>query len=94
MRTSEVFVLGTIAGAVVGWWWGREIEDYVRAQTRGVRTKAAEGMRAAGEMALQVLERGGNSQRRAEGFLENTKERVRGALRAGQDAIRPAPTTG
>ena len=94
MRTSEAFILGTITGAAVVWLWGREIEDYVGERTRGVRTKAAEGMRAAEEMAGQVLDRGGDSLRRAEGFLDDTKEHVSGALRAGRDAIRPAPRTG
>ena len=93
MRTSEAFVLGMIAGAVVAWRWGREIEGYVGEQTRGVRARVAEGMRAVDEKAGQVLDRGGHSLRRAEGFLQDTKEHVSETLRAGQEAIRPAPTT-
>jgi hypothetical protein len=93
MRTSEAFVLGMTTGAVVAWLWGREIEGYVREQTRGVRARAAEGMRAVDEKAGQVLDHGGHSLRRAEGFLQDTKEHVSDALRAGQEAIRPAPTT-
>jgi gas vesicle protein len=91
MRTSEVFVLGAITGAVVTWLWGREIADYVGEQTRGVRAGAAEGMRAVDEKAGQVLDRSGQSLRRAEAFLQDTKEHVSEALRAGQEAIRPAP---
>ena len=94
MRTSEAFVLGTITGAVVLWLWGREIEGYVGEQTRGMRARAAEGMRAVDEKTGHVLDRGGHSLRRAEGFLQDTKEHVSEALRAGQEAIRPAPTTG
>jgi gas vesicle protein len=93
MRTSEVFVLGAITGAVVTWLWGREIADYVGEQTRGVRAGAAEGMRAVDEKAGQVLDRSGHSLRRAEEFLQDTKEHVSEALRAGQEAIRPAPST-
>jgi hypothetical protein len=93
MRTSEAFVLGMITGAVVTWRWGREIVDYVGERTRGVRTGAAEGMRVVDEKAGQILDRSGHSLRRAEGFLQDTKEHVSEALRAGQEAIRPAPRT-
>jgi len=93
MRTSEVFVLGMITGAVVALLRGREIEGYVGKQTRGVRARAVAGMRAVDEKAGQVLDRGGHSLRRAEGFLQDTKEHVSETLRAGQEAIRPAPTT-
>jgi gas vesicle protein len=97
MRTSEVFILGTIMGAVTGavvvGLWGRKIEDYVGETTRGVRAQTVAGMRAVEEKAGQVLDRSGNTLRRAEEFLQDTKEHVSEALRAGQDAIRPAPTT-
>ena len=92
MRTSEAFVLGTIMGGVAVWLWGREIEGYVGEKTRGVRAKAADAMRAVEEKTGQVLDGSGNSLRRAEGVLQDTKERVSSALRAGQDAIRPGPT--
>jgi hypothetical protein len=82
-----------ITGAVVAWLWRREIEGYVGEQTRGVRTRVAEGIQAVDEKAGQVLDRGGRSLRRAEGFLQDTKEHVSETLRAGQEAIRPAPTT-
>jgi hypothetical protein len=90
MRTSEAFVLGMTTGAVLAWLWGREIEGYVGEQTRGVRARAAEGMRAVDEKTGQVLDSGGQSLRRAEGFLQDTKAHVSQALRAGQEAIRPA----
>lgn len=38
--------------------------------------------------------RSGTSRRRAEELLQGTEERVRGALRAGQKAIRRAAATG
>lgn len=93
MRTSEVFVLGAIMGAAVVWLWGNELEEYVQERTRGVRTKAAEGVRAVEETAGKVLDRGGDALRRADDFLQDTKGHVSEALRAGQEAIRPAPTT-
>jgi hypothetical protein len=93
MRTSEAFVLGTIMGGVAVWLWGREIEGYLGERTRGVRTKAADAMQAVEEKTGQVLDDSGSSLHRAEGVLQDTKERVSAALRAGQDAIRPAPTT-
>ena len=93
MRTSEAFVLGTILGGVAVWLWGREIEGYVGEKTRGVRTQAADTMRVVEEKTGQILDSGGSSLRRAEVVLQDTKERVSTVLRAGQDAIRPGPTT-
>ena len=93
MRTSEAFALGTIIGAVVVGLWGRTIEDYWGGKTRGVRTKAAEGIRAVKDRTGKVLDRGEDALRRADEFLQDTKEHVSEALRAGQEAIRPAPTT-
>jgi hypothetical protein len=92
MRTSEAFILGSVMGGVAVWLWGREIEGFVGEKTRGVRAQAADAIRAVEEKTGQVLDSGGNSLRRAEGVLQNTKERVSTALQAGQDAIRPAPT--
>jgi hypothetical protein len=91
MRTSRVFVLGAIMGAAVVWLWGRDLEEYVGERTRGVRTKAAEGIRAVEETAGKVLDRSGHALRRVDEFLQDTKEEVSEALRAGEDAIRPAP---
>jgi hypothetical protein len=93
MRTTEAFILGAVMGGVAVWLWGREIEGYVGEQTRGVRTKAADAMQAVDEKTGQVLDGGGSSLHRVEVALHDTKERVSAALRAGQDAIRPAPTT-
>ena len=90
MRTSGAFVLGAIMGAAVVWLWGREMEEYVEERTRGLRTKAAGGVRAVEEAAGRVLDRGGDVLRRADGFLQDTKEHVSEALRAGEEAIRPA----
>jgi hypothetical protein len=93
MRRTEAFILGTIMGGVAVWLWGRDLESYVGKKTRGARSKAADAMRAVDEKTGQVLDGSGNSLRRAEGILQDTKERVSAALRAGQDAIRPVPTT-
>jgi hypothetical protein len=93
MRTSEAFVLGTIIGGVAVWLWGQDIEGFVGERTRGVRAKAADAMQAVEERTGQVLDGSGSSLRRVEGVLQDTKERVSAALRAGQDAIRPAPST-
>jgi len=94
MRTSGAFFLGAIAGAAAVWVWGRDMEEYVEDKTRGLRTKAAEGVRAVEEKAGRVLDRGGDALRRADDFLQGTKEHVSDALRAGQEAIRPASATG
>ncbi len=91
MRTSVAFVLGAIIGGAVVWLWGRDIEEYVGEKTRGLRTKAEEGLRAVEEQAGKVLDRGGAALHRADDFLQDTKEHVSGALRAGQEAIHPAP---
>jgi hypothetical protein len=90
MRTSEAFVLGSIMGAAVVWLWGREIEEYVEERTRRVRTRAADGVRAVEATAETVLDRGGDALRRADEFLQDTKQHVTEALQAGEDAIRPA----
>jgi len=89
MRTSEAFVLGAITGALAVWLWGRDIEACVGEMTRGVRTKAAEGMRAVEEKTGSVLDQGGNALRRADEFLQDTKEHVSGALRAGRKQLAP-----
>ena len=91
MRTSGVFVLGAIMGAAVVWLWGREMEAYVGDKTRGVRTRAAEAVRAVEETAGKVLDRSGDVLHRADEFLQDTKEQVSETLRAGEEAIRPAP---
>jgi hypothetical protein len=93
MRTSEAFVLGTILGGAAVWLWRREIEGYVGEKTRGVRAQAADAMRAVEEKTGQVFDSSGSSLRHAESVLQDTKERVSTALRAGEDAIRPGPTT-
>ena len=91
MRTSRAFVLGAIVGAAAVWLWGREMEAYVEEKTRGVRTKAAEGVRAVEETVGQVLDRADDALRRADEFLQDTKAHVSEALQAGEEAIRPAP---
>ena len=92
MRTSDAFILGAITGAAIVWFWRREIEDYARDKTRGVRTQAADGLRTVEEGTRKVLDRGGDALRRAEEVLQETKAQVGDALRSGQDAIRPVPS--
>jgi len=94
MRTYEAFILGAITSGLVAWLWGKEITGYVREQTRGGRTQAAEGLQAVADGTGKVLDRGGAALRRAEDLLQDTKAHVGEALQSGQDAMRPAPTTG
>ena len=93
MRASDGFILGAITGAAIVWFWRREIEDYARDKTRGVRARAAEGLQAVAEGTEKVLDRGGDALRRAEDVLQDTKAQVGDALRRGQEAIRPTPAT-
>jgi hypothetical protein len=66
MRTSDGFILGAITGAAIVWFWRREIEDYARDKTRGVRMQAVE------KGAPKVLDRGGDALRRAEDVYQET----------------------
>ena len=91
MRTSDGFILGAITGAAIVWCWRRELEDFARDKTRGVRTQAAEGLQAVADSTGKVLDRGGDALRRAEALLQDTKTQVGDALRTGQDALRPTP---
>ena len=93
MRTSDGFLLGVITGAAIVWFWRREIEDYARDKTRGVRTRAAERLQAVEEGTRKVFDRGGDVLRRGEEILQETKEQVGDVLRSGQDAIRPTPAS-
>ena len=92
MRTSDGFILGAITGAAIVWFWRREIEDYARDKTRGVRTQAADRLQTVAEGTGKVLDHGGDALRRAEALVQDTKEQVSDALRRGQDAIRPTPS--
>ncbi len=83
MRTSVAFVLGAIMGAA----WcgcGDGIEEYVGEKTRGMRTKAEEGLRAVEQQAGKVLHRGGAALHRADDFLQDTKEHVSGLSGPGR----------
>jgi hypothetical protein len=37
MRAADVFAAGAIAGAVVVWLWGKEIENFLGARRHGSR---------------------------------------------------------
>jgi gas vesicle protein len=91
MRTSRAFVLGAIVGAAVVWLWRRDMEEYVKEKTRGMRTKAADGVRAIKEKAGKALNRGTDALHRVDDLLQDTKEHVSEALQAGEEAIRPEP---
>ena len=39
-----MFTAGMITGAVVVWLWGKEIQDFLGAKTRDVRTQAADAI--------------------------------------------------
>jgi gas vesicle protein len=93
MRIGGAFVLGAIIGAAAAWLWGRDVEEYVGEKTSGARTKVAEGVRAVEETLETVLDRGGYALRRADEFVQDTKAHLSEALRAGEEAIRPAPAT-
>jgi len=92
MRVSDGFLLGAITGAAIVWFWRRELEDYARDKTRGVRTRAAERLQAVADGTGKVFDRGGEVLRRGEEILQDTKQQVGDALRSGQDAIRPIPS--
>ena len=92
MRTSDGFILGAITGAAIVWFWRRQIEDYARNKTRGVRTQAADRLEAVAVGTEKALDRGGDALRRAEAVLQDTKEYVGDVVRTGQDAIRPTPS--
>jgi gas vesicle protein len=93
MRAMHAFVWGAITGGLVVWLWGEEIRDSVGERTRGVRIKAARGLRTVEEKTGDVLERSASALHRAGEFVDETKGQVREALRAGEEAIRPAPRT-
>jgi hypothetical protein len=46
MRASDVFAAGAIAGAVVVWLWGKEIEDLLGKKMRDARTRTADAIGA------------------------------------------------
>jgi hypothetical protein len=89
MRSSDVFILGAITGALVIWLGGREIQAFVRERTRDARAKTADGIRAVETQTDKMLSSGEHSLRRAEELVHATKEHVSDVLRAGEVAIRP-----
>ena len=46
MRSTEMFAAGVIAGAVVVWLWGRDIEGFLGEKVRDARTQAADAIGA------------------------------------------------
>jgi len=92
MRASDGFILGAITGAAIVWFWRRELEDYARDRTRGVRTRAAEGLQAVAEGTEKVLDRGGTlsgAPRRLAGH--EGAGRRRAPPWAGRDSPHPSP---
>jgi hypothetical protein len=49
VRLDESFVTGALTGEAVVWLWAQTIEDRIAAQTRAVRTMAANGIQAVEE---------------------------------------------
>ena len=91
MRTSKDFVLGAIMGgrlcvAVGEGTWRIDRREDARSAHEG-----SGGCSGGRGTAVKVLDRGGDALRRADEFLQDTKGQVSEALRAGQEAIRPAP---
>jgi len=82
-----------ITGGLVAWFWGKEITDYLRDQTRGVRTQAVEGLQAVADGTGKVLDRGGDALRRAEEVLQDTKEQVGDASPQWTGRDSPHPIT-
>ena len=70
-----------IAGAIVGglavYLYGEELKKLATERTRDARLKVADTLHAV--------------QGKAEGVLDVTKEQVTATLRAGEQALRPAP---
>jgi hypothetical protein len=83
MRTIGAFLLGVVAGAMVLWRWGRDIEEYITHQTTGMRERAADKIQAVEERTGKVFDR-------AQEFLQDTREGVSKTLREQQDNIRQA----
>ncbi len=83
MRTIGAFLLGVVAGAMILWRWGRDIEEYLTQQKAGMRERAADKIQTVEEKTGRVLDR-------AQEFLQGTKESVSKVLREKQEDIRQA----
>jgi hypothetical protein len=46
MRAADLFAAGAIAGALVVWLWGKEIEDFLGEKVRDARTQTADAIGA------------------------------------------------
>ena len=70
-----------------------EAQDRTQARSMVVSRQGivATSQTLASVAGAKVLERGGDTLRRADEFLQDTKEHVSETLRAGQEAIRPTP---
>lgn len=67
---------GTIVGATVVWFWREQLAAQVEEKSRGLRTKAADG--------LEIVEK------QAEALIDRAKPQITSTLRAGKEAIRPS----
>ncbi len=83
------FFLGAVTGGLAVWLWKDDIQDYLDAQARAARTRAADGVRAVGETAEGVLDRAAAPLRRAEEMLDQGKAQIGANLRAVERTIRP-----
>jgi hypothetical protein len=87
------FLAGALVGGFLVWRWRSNIQAYVSARTRGVRRRAADRLQSVEETAERMLDRTVQPLRRVEQALDHAKTQVRDTLRAGQEAIRPDPTS-
>jgi hypothetical protein len=87
------FVVGAIVGGLAVWLWQDEVRAYMARKTRRARERAVHGLEVVESSADEVLDRAARPLRRAEEFLEQTRTKLGENLRAGQELIRPAPST-
>jgi hypothetical protein len=74
------FLLGAIAGGVVGYYWRENIRDYVSNRVPDLRNRAAEGLGTLGERASSALDR---ARSRIDTSVRTGQERLRATGKAG-----------
>jgi hypothetical protein len=74
------FLLGAIAGGVVGYYWRENIRDYVSNRVPDLRNRAAEGLGTLGERVNSALDR---ARSRIDTSVRTGQERLRATGQAG-----------
>ena len=69
------FLVGAVAGGLVLWWWGEDLQRFASSKTRAARLKTAETLQAV--------------QATADSVLDAARQQVDSTLEAGPHAIRP-----